>query len=138
MNNSWGYQFLKMIYFRMKPTTTPRRPSIHGVDENDVDGDVRVRLPPIPTFWRVDVVLRVDVISQVPIRVIRRPSKRRLSRQINERRLNRGDEQKGEKIMNQAFEQNFQFAQTRLANKVESKGEFFSKILGGWEGGPIL
>ena len=81
----------------MKPTTIPRRPSIHGVDENDVDGDVRVRLPPIPTFWRVDVVWRVDVISQVPIRVIRRRSKRRLSRQINERRLNRGEEQKGEK-----------------------------------------
>jgi len=87
----------QMIYFRMKPTTIPRRPSIHGVDENDVDGDVRVRLPPIPTFWRVDVVWRVDVISQVPIRVIRRRSKRRLSRQINERRLNRGEEQKGEK-----------------------------------------
>ena len=81
----------------MKPTTIPRRPSIHGVDENDVDGDVRVRLPPIPTFWRVDVVWRVDVISQVPIRVIRRRSKRRLNRQINERRQNRGGEQKGEK-----------------------------------------
>ena len=73
----------------MTATTVPRRASNLGVVGNDVDV-VRVRLPPIPTFFRV------DVISRVPIQVIRRHLQRRLSRQINGRRQNLGEEEKGD------------------------------------------